>query len=92
MNKEDHTIGNLLRMQLLRDPSVRFAGYMIPHPLINRIDMRIQTTSSTVSPVEVLSSAIEDLGNETDHVMSQATDAIEAWRKENDQGVMGQFN
>ena len=92
MNKEDHTIGNLLRMQLLRDPSVRFAGYMIPHPLINRVDMRIQTTSSTVSPVEVLSSAIEDLGNETDHVMSQATDAIEAWRKENDQGVMGQFN
>lgn len=92
MNKEDHTIGNLLRMQLLRDPSVRFAGYMIPHPLINRIDMRIQTSSSTVSPVEVLSSAIEDLGNETDHVMSQATDAIEAWRKENDQGVMGQFN
>lgn len=23
LNKEDHTMGNLLRMQLLRDPSVR---------------------------------------------------------------------
>ena len=25
-NKEDHTVGNLLRMQLLRDPAVKFAG------------------------------------------------------------------
>jgi DNA-directed RNA polymerase II subunit RPB11 len=32
-NKEDHTVGNLLRMQLLRDPQVKFAGYMHPHPL-----------------------------------------------------------
>mmetsp|Transcript_32770 Transcript_32770/g.71900 ORF Transcript_32770/g.71900 Transcript_32770/m.71900 type:complete len:128 (-) Transcript_32770:449-832(-) len=91
LNKEDHTVGNLFRMQLLRDPSVRFAGYMIPHPLIHRVELRIQTSSSTVSPVEVLSSAIEDLGNETDHLIAQATEAIEIWRKENDQGVMGQF-
>ena len=28
LNKEDHTIANLLRMQLLRDPNVRFAGYI----------------------------------------------------------------
>ena len=33
-NKEDHTVANLLRMQLLRDPSVRFAGYYHPHPLV----------------------------------------------------------
>lgn len=91
LNKEDHTVGNLFRMQLLRDPSVRFAGYMIPHPLIHRVELRVQTSSSTVSPVEVLSSAIEDLGNETDHLIAQATESIETWRKENDQGVMGQF-
>jgi DNA-directed RNA polymerase subunit L len=64
---------------------------MIPHPLIHRVELRIQTSSSTVSPVEVLSSAIEDLNNETDHLISQTTDAIEQWRKENDQGGMGQF-
>ena len=28
LGKEDHTIGNLMRMQLLRDSSVRFAGFM----------------------------------------------------------------
>jgi len=83
-NKEDHTIGNLLRMQLLRDPGVRFVGYQHPHPLVNYISLRIQTNSSTVEPFEVLLNAFEDLGNETDHLMTQMTDAIDKWRKENE--------
>jgi DNA-directed RNA polymerase II subunit RPB11 len=91
LNKEDHTIGNLLRMQLLRDPSVRFAGYIHPHPLVHYLDVKIQTNSSTVAPVEVLSSAIEDLANETDHLITQVQEAMEDWRKNNEQGVMGQF-
>ncbi|KAL7460606.1 hypothetical protein ACHAXS_001050 [Conticribra weissflogii] len=74
-NKEDHTVANLLRMQLLRDPAVKFAGYMHPHPL--------------VAPVEVLSAAIEDLSNETDHLITQVTDAIDKWKKENDQVGLG---
>ena len=90
-NREDHTVGNLFRMQLLRDPSVRFAGYIHPHPLVNHINMKIQTNSSTVAPIEVLSAAIEDLSNETDHLISQFSDAIEEWRKENDTGAMSQF-
>jgi len=90
-NKEDHTVGNLLRMQLLRDPSVRFAGYIHPHPLVHYLDLKIQTNSSTVAPVEVLSSAIEDLANETDHLITQVQEAMEDWRKNNEQGVMGQF-
>ena len=76
LNKEDHTVANLLRMQLLRDPSVRFAGYFHPHPLVHFINLKIQTNNSTVAPVEVLSSAIEDLANETDHLITQFTDAV----------------
>ena len=91
VNKEDHTIGNLVRMQLLRDPNVRFAGYMLPHPLIHKFDLKIQTSSSTVAPVEVLSAAIEDLANETDHLITQTTDAIDKWKQENNAGVMEQF-
>ena len=88
-NKEDHTVGNLLRMQLLRDQSVRFAGYIHPHPLVHYLDFKIQTNSSTVAPVEVLSAAIEDLGNETDHLITQFTEGVEEWKKANDS--MGQF-
>mmetsp|Transcript_20404 Transcript_20404/g.24522 ORF Transcript_20404/g.24522 Transcript_20404/m.24522 type:complete len:124 (-) Transcript_20404:250-621(-) len=84
LNKEDHTMGNLLRMQLLRDPSVRFAGYYHPHPLVHYLDLKIQTTTSNVAPVEVLSSAIEDLSNEADHLITQVSDSIDQWRKENE--------
>ena len=83
-NKEDHTVGNLLRMQLLRDPQVRFAGYIHRHPLVHFIDLKIQTNSSTTDPKAVLSNAIEDLSGETDHLMTQAQEAIEKWRKEHE--------
>ena len=91
LNREDHTVCNLFRMQLLRDSSVRFAGYVHPHPLLNYMDLKIQTNSSTVAPIETLSAAIEDLANETDHLISQVTDAIEDWRKQNDAGAISQF-
>ena len=32
-NKEDHTLGNLLRIQLLKDAEVKFSGYKMPHPV-----------------------------------------------------------
>ena len=69
-------------MQLLRDPSVRFAGYFHPHPLVHFINLKIQTNNSTVAPVEVLSSAIEDLANETDHLITQFTDSVRKEHKE----------
>jgi DNA-directed RNA polymerase II subunit RPB11 len=83
-NREDHTVGNLFRLQLLRDPAVRFAGYQHPHPLLNYINLRIQTNSSTASPAEVLTNAIEDLGSETDHLMTQFQEGVDKWRKQNE--------
>jgi DNA-directed RNA polymerase II subunit RPB11 len=83
-NKEDHTIGNLLRMQLHRDPNVRFCGYIHPHPLVHYIDMKIQTNTSTIDPKAVLSNAIEDLSGESDHLTTQFQEAMEKWRKEHE--------
>ena len=48
------------------------------------MELKVVTDSSTVAPIEVLSAAIEDLSNETDHLISQVTDSIEEWRKQND--------
>ena len=87
-NKEDHTVANLLRMQLHRDPNVRFAGYIHPHPLVHYFDLKIQTNSATTDPKTVLSNAIEDLGGETDHLITQFQEAVETWKKENE-GVLG---
>lgn len=41
--KEDHTLGNMLRAQLLQDPRVVFAGYKIEHPLVSNFILRVQT-------------------------------------------------
>lgn len=41
--KEDHTLGNMLRAQLLHDPRVVFAGYKVGHPLVANFVLRIQT-------------------------------------------------
>ena len=36
---------SIFRCQLLKDPNVLFAGYKNPHPLENKVILRIQTTS-----------------------------------------------
>ena len=40
--QEDHTLGNMIRHQLLKDPNVIFAGYKNPHPLEHKIILRVQ--------------------------------------------------
>lgn len=56
--KEDHTLGNLLRLQLLRDPGVRFAGYRMPHPLIFDCHVRVETLDARLTPIQVQSAAV----------------------------------
>ncbi|XP_006801951.2 DNA-directed RNA polymerase II subunit RPB11-a [Neolamprologus brichardi] len=46
LNKEDHTLGNIIRAQLLKDPQVLFAGYKVPHPLEHKIVIRVQPGGS----------------------------------------------
>jgi len=64
--KEDHTLGNLIRIQLLRDPVVRFAGYRIPHPLVFECHIRVETMDSKQTPINVFDSALADLQLETE--------------------------
>lgn len=41
IKEEDHTLGNIVRYQLLQDPRVRFAGYKKPHPLEEYIEVKV---------------------------------------------------
>eukprot|EP00775_Hariotina_reticulata_P013051 gene13051-13178_t len=67
---EDHTLGNLLRMQLHADEGVVFAGYRIPHPLDPLMVVRIQTTDSK-GPREAMAHAILDLKAEVSELKQQ---------------------
>ena len=65
INKEDHTVGNLLRMQLLRDGDTRFAGYQLPHPLEHVCHVKVETAPGR-APVEVMGGAVRDLRQEVE--------------------------
>lgn len=66
ISKEDHTLANMLRAQLLKDPQVIFAGYKIPHPLEHKVILRIQTVDHDYSPIQAIENAIKDLIIEMD--------------------------
>ena len=53
MHEEDHTLGNIVRQQLLRDKRVRFAGYRRPHPLFDLVEFKVQSNGE-VEPWQLL--------------------------------------
>ncbi|KAK2169113.1 hypothetical protein LSH36_12g15025 [Paralvinella palmiformis] len=75
VNKEDHTLGNAIRTQLLKDPQVLFAGYKVPHPLESKFVLRIQTTPD-YSPQEAFTNAITDLISEVSLLEERFKDAV----------------
>ncbi|KAJ3438069.1 DNA-directed RNA polymerase ii subunit rpb11 [Anaeramoeba flamelloides] len=60
IRKEDHTLGNLIRMALLEDQNVLFSGYKIPHPLSFDLHLKIQTNGQT-TPTQALETSISNL-------------------------------
>lgn len=41
---EDHTLGALLRSELVNHPKTVFAAYKVPHPLYRQVEVRLETT------------------------------------------------
>ncbi len=85
LSKEDHTIGNLMRIQLLRNPKVRFAGYRMPHPLIFDCHIRVETMSEETTPHDVFNEALADLTLELDLLDRQFDNAVKSF-------VQSEFN
>ncbi|KAI9664919.1 MAG: DNA-directed RNA polymerase II core subunit [Bathelium mastoideum] len=58
-NKEDHTLGELLRARLHKDKRVIFSGYKVEHPLLPKFDLRVQTDGD-ITPKEAVLKACRD--------------------------------
>lgn len=71
--REDHTLGNLIRAQLLRDERVLFAAYKVEHPLFANFVLRIQTEED-YSPREALRNACSGLIGELDIIKTRFKD------------------
>ncbi|KAI9697610.1 MAG: DNA-directed RNA polymerase II core subunit [Candelina mexicana] len=61
--KEDHTLGNMLRSRLLSSPHVLFSAYKVPHPLIASFELRVQTDGE-ITPTQAVVQASKDIVND----------------------------
>jgi len=80
VRKEDHTLGNVVRMQLLQDPHVVFAGYKVPHPLLNELVVKVRT-DGTRTPQEVVVAACNHLLVSSLRIRNAFEDALDMHRR-----------
>lgn len=60
IEKEDHTLGNIIHCKLLKEYHVVFSGYKRTHPLEHFIFIKIVTDGS-LSPLIILDSVLKDV-------------------------------
>ncbi len=48
IGNEDHTLGNALRHVLMQNSKVEFAGYSVPHPSEQVVQIRVQTAGRKI--------------------------------------------
>mmetsp|Transcript_85653 Transcript_85653/g.171458 ORF Transcript_85653/g.171458 Transcript_85653/m.171458 type:complete len:130 (-) Transcript_85653:197-586(-) len=84
IDKEDHTVANLLRHQLLSQDRVRFAAYQMPHPLQHRVLIRVETSDSSHSPLQATDRAFDSLITEFSQIDQRFKDEVE--KKKMDRG------
>lgn len=75
-NKEDHTLGNLLRAKLAKSDHVLFAGYQVPHPLFATFKLRVQTDGE-LSPKEAVVNACKEVVKELGQLDQEFTKEFE---------------
>lgn len=57
---EDHTLGNVLRYIIMKNPDVEFCGYSMPHPSEAKMNIRIQSYDNA-NVWDILEKALQDL-------------------------------
>ena len=80
INKEDHTFGNAVKMMLLRNPKVRFVAYRKPHPLEDKIEIKIQT-SDGITPLQAFREALKNLNDDIADCLDQFRDEMQMGMK-----------
>ncbi|GAB7359459.1 hypothetical protein MBLNU230_g6107t1 [Neophaeotheca triangularis] len=75
-NKEDHTLGNLIRAKLVKSDHVTFAAYQVPHPLFAMFKLRV-ATDGEISPKDAVVKACQDLVKELQLLDQELTKEME---------------
>jgi DNA-directed RNA polymerase II subunit RPB11 len=83
LEKEDHTVANLLRNKLHDNSLVKQAGYRVPHPTQHRVEMRIQTASDgsgkeVPTPQQALLGALNDCMGDLKRLEAMLVESLES--------------
>ena len=82
VTEEDHTLGNLIRQELLTDRRVRFAGYRKPHPLFDLVEIKIQSNGED-EPCTLVNQACHNLIHHIDAIETSFDKALENYKNNN---------
>lgn len=82
VQREDHTLGNLVCGAVQKQSQVIFAGYSIPHPLEPIFNLRVQTTKDT-TPRDAVLNAVQDTIAELDMIQGSFIEEVKRIRGEN---------
>jgi len=63
IQNENNTLGNLITKYLNSLKEIKFAGYIIPHPLIKSLVIRIETDSDKNKPIPTFKNALTNLNS-----------------------------
>ncbi|CAD5319857.1 unnamed protein product [Arabidopsis thaliana] len=80
LSEEDHTLANAVRFVLNQDPRVTVAAYTIPHPSLEQVNIRVQTTGDPAR--EVFKDACQELMQMNRHVRSVFDKAVAEYKAE----------
>ena len=78
---EDHTLGNILRYMLMKDPHTLFCGYSIPHPSEDLMNVRLQTKEKTTN--EIMENAMNRIDEISDILSDKFQKALKDFDKNN---------
>eukprot|EP00505_MAST-04D_sp_SCG-Rhode-Island_P006095 Stramenopile-MAST_4_protein_6095 len=67
INKEDHTIGNLLVSDLVKNEHIKFAAYQKPHALLTHINLKVATDGAK-TPLKVMIESVKNISELLDMV------------------------
>jgi DNA-directed RNA polymerase II subunit RPB11 len=82
LKEEDHTVGNLIRTSLINDPRVQFAGYSNPHPLENKIIIKLKLYDDVdIKPLDLFIEHIEILKSKINKVQDEFERAYDIFVK-----------
>ena len=81
--EEDHTLGNIVRQQILTDRRTRFAGYRKPHPLFDLVEIKVQSNEEA-EPFQLVNDACRSLIQHVEAMETSFENALMNYSKQKD--------